>query len=312
MLDENISSPGMDLWALGCIIYEMRVGQTPFHGTVDYEVFNKIKDRQLVIPNELEPEVVDIIDKLLQLDPRHRLGAGPSGSELDFEALKSHPFFASINFDSLNQTSPPIPADRFMRYFEDQKARDLRQSQEQLFFNNQGIAQKVVANDSPTAANQPNEAASAESSGVSVASSATAEMGIDGLNRSTDSARGLNRLSSRLLGKVQTVYEGVVMKYPKRKKAFAKPRCRNMILTNQPRLYFTSTEQVDGKEGMYLSDIILYKQLKVSMNRGKDTLIIQCPISQFTYQLKTNDAELWHKNIQQAILEKEFDDSSMI
>ena len=26
MLDENISSPGMDLWALGCIIYEMRVG----------------------------------------------------------------------------------------------------------------------------------------------------------------------------------------------------------------------------------------------------------------------------------------------
>ena len=81
-----------------------------------------------MIPNELEPEVVDIIDKLLQLDPRHRLGAGPSGSELDFEALKSHPFFASINFDSLNQTSPPIPADRFMRYFEDQKARDLRQS----------------------------------------------------------------------------------------------------------------------------------------------------------------------------------------
>ena len=45
MLDENISSPGMDLWALGCIIYEMRVGLTPFHGTVDYEVFHKIKER---------------------------------------------------------------------------------------------------------------------------------------------------------------------------------------------------------------------------------------------------------------------------
>ena len=45
MLDENISSPGMDLWALGCMIYEMRVGQTPFHGTVDFEVFKKIQER---------------------------------------------------------------------------------------------------------------------------------------------------------------------------------------------------------------------------------------------------------------------------
>ena len=45
MLDENISSKCMDLWALGCMIYEMRVGRTPFHGTVDYEVFRKIQER---------------------------------------------------------------------------------------------------------------------------------------------------------------------------------------------------------------------------------------------------------------------------
>lgn len=65
MLDGNISSPAMDLWALGCMVYEMRVGQTPFHGTVDFEVFKKINERQLTIPNDLEPEVVDFIDKLL-------------------------------------------------------------------------------------------------------------------------------------------------------------------------------------------------------------------------------------------------------
>ena len=83
---------------------------------------------------------------------------------------------------------------------------------------------------------------------------------------------------------VDIIFQGVVMKYPKRKKAFARPRCRNMILTNQPRLYFTSTESVDGKEGMYLSDIILYSDLKVARRpKNKDMLIIYCPNSQFTY-----------------------------
>ena len=135
MLDENISSPGMDLWALGCMIYEMRVGQTPFHGTVDYEVFHKIKERQLVIPNELEPEVVDIIDRLLQPDPRNRLGIGKEGSELSFAKLKEHPFFTGINFETLDTTSPPIPADRYMKFFDDLKARNNRVSQDSLFFN---------------------------------------------------------------------------------------------------------------------------------------------------------------------------------
>jgi len=59
----------------------MRVGVTPFTGSVDYEVFQKITDRQIVIPNDLEPEIVDLIDKLLQLNPEDRLGAGPPGSK---------------------------------------------------------------------------------------------------------------------------------------------------------------------------------------------------------------------------------------
>lgn len=39
MLHENKFYPASDLWALGCIIYQMRVGVTPFMGSVDYEVF---------------------------------------------------------------------------------------------------------------------------------------------------------------------------------------------------------------------------------------------------------------------------------
>lgn len=65
MLQENKFYPASDLWALGCIVYQMRAGQTPFMGSVDYEVFQKITDRQIVIPNEFEPEVADLIERLL-------------------------------------------------------------------------------------------------------------------------------------------------------------------------------------------------------------------------------------------------------
>ena len=99
------------------------------------------------------------------------------------------------------------------------------------------------------------------------------------------------------------------MKYPKKKKAFARPRCRNMILTNQPRLYFTSTEGADGKEGMYLSDILLFRDIKLKIRQ--DVLVIICPISQFTYQLRTDDAKTWYDKISEAIMEKEIEETSI-
>lgn len=121
MLNENRSGPPTDLWALGCIIYQLRVGYVPFNGTLEHEVFQKITDRQLQFPNDLEPEAIDIIDALLHLDPSERLGAGPPGSANDYEALKAHPFFKGINFKTLSQTAPPVPAERFNQFFNKQQ-----------------------------------------------------------------------------------------------------------------------------------------------------------------------------------------------
>ena len=87
-----------------------------------------------MVPNELEPDAVDIIDKLLQLDPRDRLGNGEPGSDYDWAALKAHPFFGGINFDTLESTSPPIPAERYTRYFEDLRSRSEQQSGDPMIF----------------------------------------------------------------------------------------------------------------------------------------------------------------------------------
>lgn len=98
----------MDLWSLGCMIYQMRVGKTPFHGSFDYEVFKKIQERQFLVPNDMEPETVDIIDRLLQLDPQTRIGANTEDFTLDFNEIKTHPYFKGVNFEGLAATAPPI------------------------------------------------------------------------------------------------------------------------------------------------------------------------------------------------------------
>lgn len=46
-------------------------------------------------------DVVDLVDKLLSLNPFQRLGAGEEGSDYDYNALKKHKFFDDVNFDRI-------------------------------------------------------------------------------------------------------------------------------------------------------------------------------------------------------------------
>ena len=59
-----------------------------------------ILERKLKFPLELDicPEAKDLIDKLLQLEPTNRLGAGSKGSDNDYSALKNHLFFKDFDF----------------------------------------------------------------------------------------------------------------------------------------------------------------------------------------------------------------------
>ncbi len=72
-----------------------------------------ISERKLVFPKYLAVETIDFIDRLMQIDPFQRLGAGAPGSGNDYEKLKQPPFFKGINFKKLQNTSPPIPYERF-------------------------------------------------------------------------------------------------------------------------------------------------------------------------------------------------------
>ncbi|RLN71227.1 hypothetical protein BBJ28_00020249, partial [Nothophytophthora sp. Chile5] len=63
-----------DSWALGCIIYQLLTGETPFSGGSAYLTFLRVQDGSYHVPEYLSDEAKDLIAKLLKQDPNERLG----------------------------------------------------------------------------------------------------------------------------------------------------------------------------------------------------------------------------------------------
>lgn len=96
-----------DLWATGCIIYQMFTNTHAFTGFSDYLIFQKIKSRELEFPSSIPDDAKDLIDKLLQVSPNDRLGTGSNG----YEKLKGHSFFKGIDWKNLKNQKPPAMYD---------------------------------------------------------------------------------------------------------------------------------------------------------------------------------------------------------
>lgn len=54
-----------DLWALGCIIFEMLDGRKPFQAEDDDHLYQKVTSRQFKIPGHFDPNAKDLVDSLL-------------------------------------------------------------------------------------------------------------------------------------------------------------------------------------------------------------------------------------------------------
>lgn len=96
-----------DLWALGCIIYQMISGLPPFRAGSEYLIFQKILGRELIFPDGFHKSAKDLVQRLIQIDPNKRLGAKDQNDL--YESIRSHEFFDGIDWDDIrSQTPPPI------------------------------------------------------------------------------------------------------------------------------------------------------------------------------------------------------------
>ncbi|XP_044031480.1 serine/threonine-protein kinase N2 isoform X2 [Siniperca chuatsi] len=106
VLTDNNYTRSVDWWGLGVLIYEMLVGESPFPGDDEEEVFDSIVNDDVRYPRFLSPVSVSLIQKLLQKNPDMRLGAG----EEDASQIKRHKFFQGMDWDALlaKKVKPPF------------------------------------------------------------------------------------------------------------------------------------------------------------------------------------------------------------
>ncbi|KAL4125043.1 hypothetical protein PRIC2_008633 [Phytophthora ramorum] len=103
-IDNREPTYASDMWAFGCIVYQLLTGETPFSGGSAYLSFLRVQDGNYYVPDYLSDEAKDLISKLLQKDPMARLG----GTQADaMSAVKAHPFFKGIDFGNHMQAMQP-------------------------------------------------------------------------------------------------------------------------------------------------------------------------------------------------------------
>uniref|UniRef100_A0A665VMD8 Protein kinase C n=1 Tax=Echeneis naucrates TaxID=173247 RepID=A0A665VMD8_ECHNA len=92
----------VDWWSFGVLLYEMLIGQSPFHGRDEEELFQSIRTDNPIYPRWLTKDSRDILVKLFVREPEERLGMKGD--------IRQHGFFSSTDWIALEQrqVAPPF------------------------------------------------------------------------------------------------------------------------------------------------------------------------------------------------------------
>ncbi|KAL4810032.1 kinase-like domain-containing protein [Aspergillus unguis] len=103
LLTDKNACKASDLWAFGCIIYQLLAGRPPFKAGNEYQTFQKIVALEYEFPLGFPSVARDLVERLLILDPTRRL---------PIEHIKNHEFFEGVNWgtDLWKQKAPRLKA----------------------------------------------------------------------------------------------------------------------------------------------------------------------------------------------------------
>ncbi|KAJ3401844.1 hypothetical protein CcCBS67573_g05506 [Chytriomyces confervae] len=105
ILSQQKYGRAVDWWSYGVLIYVMLVGRYPFHGDDESDILEAILSDTIDYPSNMPKETLNLIQGLLNKDPKRRLGGG----RLDAEEVKRHPYFAGVDWDAFMERSVGPP-----------------------------------------------------------------------------------------------------------------------------------------------------------------------------------------------------------
>uniref|UniRef100_A0A7S4VTA5 Protein kinase domain-containing protein n=1 Tax=Alexandrium monilatum TaxID=311494 RepID=A0A7S4VTA5_9DINO len=100
----------LDLWALGCMLFLMLTGETPFQAPSEYLAFQRILRGDYSFPGDFHPAARGLVAALLAPRPDARPGLGPDG----LAEVECHAFFGGsrADFAELRHREPPPRVER--------------------------------------------------------------------------------------------------------------------------------------------------------------------------------------------------------
>ena len=101
MLSHEGSTKASDIYGIGVILFEMLNGSTPFYDEDNNLMYKNISENILMFPEFFSDEVKDLLEKMMEKDPKKRI---------KIPEIKKHPFFQDLDWDLVlnKKIQPPV------------------------------------------------------------------------------------------------------------------------------------------------------------------------------------------------------------
>ncbi|CAD8085494.1 unnamed protein product [Paramecium primaurelia] len=104
ILSQKGAGKPSDIYGIGCVMYEMMTGESPYYNDDIQQMYKNIQSGTLKWPKKMSVEAKNLLTRMLERDPNKRIGTKSK------DEIKQDPFFKGIDWDKVykKQYKPPI------------------------------------------------------------------------------------------------------------------------------------------------------------------------------------------------------------